>query len=86
MKEKISDIWLQFLYDNMVVLSWGISQISQTHSSLRFKVNGNYYQGFVLIECHGEKYDILFERTYTRIRMVTIDDITMVIDKNVEQP
>ena len=85
MKENISNIWLQFLCENLIVLSWGISQISQTNGSLRFKVNGNNYKGFVLIEFHGEKYDIFFENTDTRIRKISIDDITMTIDKFVEQ-
>ncbi len=84
MKENISNVWLQFLYDNWVVLSWGISQITQTGSSLRFRVRGRIYEGFVSVECHGEKFDVLFERINIKVERVDLDDIVEVIDERVE--
>lgn len=84
MKENISNVWLQFLYDNWVVLSWGISQIAQTDFYLRFRVKGNLYEGFVRIECLEEKFDVLFEKTNSKVERIDLDNLVRVIDENVE--
>lgn len=80
----MTNVWLQFLYNNLVVLSWGISQIKQTDSSLRFFVNGSCYKGAILIECLGEKYDVLFVQTNMILKNIAVDDVVRIIDEEVE--
>lgn len=84
MNKEITNVWLQFLQNNLIVLSWGISQIKMTENSLAFVVNGTYYKGGITIECIEEKFDIYFQEVDIKIPSISVDDVVRVIDECIE--
>jgi hypothetical protein len=83
--ENIRNLLLRFLSEDVIVASWGISDINISDSSLSFHVDGFKFQGDVKIEgldiC--DEYKVCFYQEY--IGHYKLDDIVSILDERIER-
>lgn len=80
----IRELLLCLLYDEIIVSSWGISDINVTETIVSFYVAGFKYQGKVVIEVKdGSTYEIILDNE--KLGCFTIDAIVKTIDERVEK-
>jgi len=83
LSNEIKMLLLSFLNDDIIVSSWGIYNITISSSSLKFKVNGLKYQGFVNIEYQDKYYLVVIGgRTF---KVCTPEEVLKKMDDEIEQ-
>lgn len=83
MDGKIKNALITLLNDELIVASWGISNITIKESSFEFMVSGFIYQGKVSVSIHSENYLITFDSGYSE--ECTIGNLVHYLDSKIEK-
>ena len=81
--ENIRMLLLCLLNDEVIVASWGISNINISKTKLSFSVCGFKYQGRVTITVRGSSNCEIFLNK-AKLGCFNIDKVVSIIDENVE--
>ena len=82
--ENIRKLLLSLLEDEVIVASWGISNINISEKEMSFSVYGFNYQGGVTIKVEDDsKCEVYLNRT--KLGCFTFDKVVNIIDENVEK-
>ena len=82
MKKETKALLAKLLEDEVIVLSWGITNIQISVSCVSFDVNGFKYKGTVSIELDNEGYRIVLKDKTVNS---SLDDIVTVLDNEIEK-
>lgn len=82
MNNELKALLKQILNEEIIVLSWGITNIHILDSSLRFNVSGMKYDGAVSISTDTNGYKINMETKYLN---ANLDDIIRILDDEIEK-
>ena len=81
--ENVRKLLLSLLKDEVIVASWGISNIIISETQLSFSVSGFKYQGGVTIEVkNGINCEVFLDKV--KLGCFTFDKVVKVIDEKVE--
>ena len=84
MSDGIKTLLLSFIEDNVVVSSWGISNIKVSETSLKFDVNGLKYKGTVLIDSLSTKeYTIRIADSCFKVK--NPNNVISILDSEIEK-
>lgn len=83
MNKKVKKALLCLLKDEVIVSSWGITNISIKKSSICFDVAGFVYKGRINIKCEQSFYEILLDNG-TAIRC-SENDLLNILDETIEK-
>lgn len=82
--ENVKMLLLSLLKDEVIVASWGISNINISETQLSFSVSGFKYQGCVTIAVKDSSYcELFFDKE--KLGCFTFDEVVSVIDENAEK-
>lgn len=71
------------LNEEVIVSSWGLSNIFITGTSIRFHVDGFVYKGEIRIGCGDLSYHVTFDNG--RIIHCSLHELLSVLDSNIEK-
>ena len=83
MNEIIKNALVTLLNDELIVASWGISNITVNESSFDFMVSGFIYQGKVSVSILNSNYLITFDNGYSE--ECNIDNLVHYLDSKIEK-
>ena len=82
--ENVRKLLLSLLKDEVIVASWGISNINISETQLSFSVSGFKYQGCVTIVVKdGAKCEVFLDKD--KLGCFTFDRVVSVIDGRIEK-
>ena len=83
--ENIRKLLLCFLSEDVIVASWGISDITISETTLSFSVNGFKFQGNVMIEAGDicDEYSVSLNQSC--IGHCKLDGIVTILDERIER-
>lgn len=74
-------LMVRFLDNDIITLSWGLTDIQILEGSIKFKVNGLKYKGTVEISPDGIGYKVILNN---RILTSNLEDIVSLLDNEIE--
>ena len=81
--ENVRKLLLYLLKDEVIVASWGISNINISETQLSFSVSGFKYQGYVTITIKdGSDCEVIHEKK--NLGCFPFDKVVSIIDEKVE--
>ena len=81
--ENVRKLLLSLLKDEIIVASWGVSNINIYETKISFSVNGFKYKGRVTIAVKDDlNCEIFLDKT--KLGCFTFDKVVSIIDENVE--
>lgn len=83
MNDTIRKAILVLLSEELIVASWGITQILVRESSISFNVTGFLYQGKVTISAIESEYSIRFSNGYAM--ETSLDKLVSELDRYIER-
>lgn len=82
MKTELKELLVELLTHEIVVGSWGLSQIKIEETVVSFHVFGFKYKGRVQIKCHKKGYSVTIGMT--TIKDLELSNVVEVIDNKIE--
>lgn len=82
MNKKLKDLLVEFLRKEIIVKSWGVSDIKIGEMDVSFHVSAFKYKGRVQVVCLEDSYCLKLKNT--EVKGVELDDIVEIIDDKVE--
>lgn len=83
MDEEIKRALIALLDEEVIVASWGLSDLSIKDSSFEFRVSGFIYQGWVKVAIQGSTYVVSLENGI--MRNCTIENLVQCLDYMIEK-